>query len=301
MDLVSVRTFCRTVEEGNLTAAAKALHITKSVASRRIQALEDDLGVRLLTRSTRGVSPTDAGTKFYERALTILDDLEDARQSIKGASEDLEGHIRIAAPRSLSDKELQAPLIAFMEAYPGLTFEMQFSDERVDIIGGGYDLALRVAKHLDDTSLIARKLAPVRSCIVASPNYLANHGEPQTPADLKEHQCVFYANVTASEQWRFEKNGTKETVRVQGRLTTNSGVMQLAAAKQGLAIAALPYFFAHDALAAGDVVTLLEGWHQPDSHLYALYPERRLLPMKVRALVDFLSAWFDRQENRVSL
>ncbi len=292
MDLVGMRTFCRTVEEGNLTAAAKALHITKSVASRRIQTLEDDLGVRLLARTTRGVTPTDAGTQFYERALAILSDVEDAKQSVKSASDNLVGHLRITAPRSFSDIDLHEPLTAFMHENPGLTFELHLSDERVDVIGGGYDLALRVAQGLNDTSLIAKKLASIRPLVVASPGYLSEHGTPQKPDDLKDHNCVFYANVTAAEQWRFNGPEGAKAVRVGGTVTTNSGVMQLAIARAGLAIAALPEFFLRDALQNGDVVTILDEWDRPESGLYALYPERRLLPTKVRALIDFLANWF---------
>ncbi|MBO6504822.1 MAG: LysR family transcriptional regulator [Kordiimonadaceae bacterium] len=292
MDLVGMRTFCRTVEEGNLTAAAKALHITKSVASRRIQTLEDDLGVRLLARTTRGVTPTDAGTQFYERALTILSDVEDAKQSVKTASDNLVGHLRITAPRSFSDIDLHEPLTAFMRENPGLTFELHLSDERVDVIGGGYDLAIRVAQGLNDTSLIAKKLTNIRPLVVASPGYLEENGTPQKPEDLKDHNCVFYANVTAAEQWRFNGPDGAKAVRVGGTMTTNSGVMQLAIARAGLAIAALPEFFLRDALKNGDVVTILDEWDRPESGLYALYPERRLLPTKVRTLIDFLAAWF---------
>ncbi len=292
MDLVGMRTFCRTVEEGNLTAAAKALHITKSVASRRIQSLEDDLGVRLLSRTTRGVTPTDAGTQFYERALAILADVEDAKQSVKTASDNLVGHIRITAPRSFSDIDLHAPFTAFMAAHPGLTFELHLSDERVDVIGGGYDLALRVAQNLNDTSLIAKKLASVQSHVIASPAYLNDHGKPTSPDDLQNHNCVFYANVAASEQWRFVGPDGTKAVRIKGSSTTNSGLMQLEIAKAGLAIATLPDFFLRDALAAGDIVTILDDWKRPESALYALYAERRLLPTKVRALIDFLTDWF---------
>lgn len=292
MDLVGIRTFCRTVEEGNLTAAAKALHITKSVASRRIQSLEDDLGVRLLSRTTRGVTPTDAGTQFYERALAILADVEDAKQSVKTASDNLVGHIRITAPRSFSDIDLHAPFTAFMAAHPGLTFELHLSDERVDVIGGGYDLALRVAQNLNDTSLIAKKLAAVRSHVIASPAYLKEHGTPSSPDDLQNHNCVFYANVAASEQWRFVGPEGTKAVRIKGTSTTNSGLMQLEIAKAGLAVATLPDFFLKDALASGDIVTILDEWERPESGLYALYPERRLLPTKVRALIDFLADWF---------
>ena len=293
MDLVGIRTFCRAVETGNLTAAAKELHVTKSVASRRIQMLEDDLGVRLLARTTRGVAPTDAGTQFYERAISILTDVEDARQAVKCSSETLVGRLRITAPRSYADIDLHEPLVAFMAEHPGLSFELHLSDERVDVIGGGYDLALRIAKTLDDTSLIAKKLIPIRPRVVASPAYLEAHGTPKTPTDLKDHNCVFYANVAASEQWQFlGPDGSKKSVRVGGTATTNSGTMQLAIAKAGLAVATLPEFFLRDALDAGEVVPILTDWGQPESALYALYPERRLLPTKVRTLIDFLSDWF---------
>lgn len=292
MDLVNIRTFCRTVEEGNLTAAAKALHITKSVASRRIQALEDSLDVRLLTRTTRGVNPTDAGLLFYERGIKILADVDDACQSVKGGGDKLIGQMRITAPRSFSDLDFQEPLMAFAAQHPDLNFDLHLTDQRVDVIGGGYDLALRIASDLNDTSLIAKKLAAIRSLVVASPKYLHENGTPQSPEDLKNHNCVFYANVTASEQWRFAGPNGLQAVRVKGSLTTNSGIMQLAAAKSGLGIVALPVFFLRDALASGDVMPVLENWQRPESFLYALYPERRLLPVKVRTLLDFLAAWY---------
>lgn len=301
MDLVNIRTFCRTVEEGNLTAAAKALHITKSVASRRIQSLEDSLDIRLLTRTTRGVSPTDAGALFYERGIKILDDVDDACQSVKSAGDKLIGQMRITAPRSFSDLDFQEPLMAFAAAHPDLSFDLHLTDQRVDVIGGGYDLALRIAPELTDTSLIAKKLAAVRSLVVASPKYLHAYGTPQSPDDLKSHNCVFYANVSASEQWRFAGPNGLKAVRVKGSITTNSGIMQLAAATSGIAIATLPLFFLRDALKNGDVVPILESWQRPDSYLYALYPERRLLPVKVRALLDFLANWYGDPDRQARL
>lgn len=301
IDLVNIRTFCRTVEEGNLTAAAKALHITKSVVSRRIQTLEDSLDVRLLTRTTRGVSPTDAGTLFYERSLKILSDVDDARQAVKSGGDGLVGQLRITAPRSFSDRNLQEPLMAFAALHPELTFDLHLSDQRVDVIGGGYDLALRIASGLDDTSLIAKKLAAINTLVVASPAYLKNHGRPQTPDDLKNHNCVFYANIAASEQWRFIGPKGNKAVRVNGSLTTNSGGMQLAAVKAGIAIASLPRFFLHEALESGEVVPVLENWQRPESFLYGLYPERRLLPVKVRVLLDFLANWYAQPENQACL
>ncbi len=300
MDLQAIRTFCRAVETGNLTAAAKAMHITKSVASRRIQSLEDELGVRLLARTTKGVAATDEGSLFYERGQRILDDLEDAAQAVKCTEQALVGTLRITAPRSFADLFLGEPLMAFMTANPDLNFEMNLTDERVDILGGGYDLGIRIARELDDTSLVARKLADMTSHIVASPDYIARHGAPATPADLRDHSCVFYSNVEAAKQWRFGEGAEAEAVRVRGRLSCNSGQMQLEAALRGIGICTLPRFFVHGALADERLVALLEDHAMPKMTLYALYPEKRLLPRKVRALIEHLAAWCDSQNSTCS-
>jgi DNA-binding transcriptional LysR family regulator len=298
MDLTALRTFCRAVEEGNLTAAAKALHITKSVASRRIQNLEDELKTKLLVRSTRGVSATDAGTMLYERAVEILSDVEAAKQLVTCTASNLVGRLRITAPRSFTDLNLSQPLTAFMSENPNLTLELNLTDERMDIIGGGYDMGLRITPQLDDTSLIAKRLATIHHHVVAAPSYIKKHGTPKSPEDLKDHPCVFYANVEAAKQWRFVGARSTKSVRVNGPLTCNSGIMQLAPVTAGLAIATLPRFFLHEALARGEVVEILEDFQSPTSFLYALYPERRLLPLKVRKLIDFLAAWYAEDKNK---
>ena len=298
MDLAAITTFCRTIEAGNLTAAAKLMHITKSVASRRIQTLEEELGVRLLARTTRGVSPTDEGSLFYERAQKILDDLDDAQQSVKHASGNLVGTIRMTAPRSFADLHLHSAITAFMQEHPALKLELNLTDERVDIVGGGYDLALRIASKLDDSALIAKKIAPISNHIVASPNYIETHGTPKKPEDLKDHKCVFYANISANQQWRFSDGKKEKAIRVTGPLSSNSGVLQLEAVIKGLGIATLPNFFIHDALEDGRLVTILREYPRPESSLYALYPEKRYLPLKVSALIDFLNVWFADKERR---
>ncbi|TNE61464.1 MAG: LysR family transcriptional regulator [Alphaproteobacteria bacterium] len=297
MDLQAIKTFCRAIETGNLTAAARGLHITKSVASRRIQALEDELGARLLARNTKGVTATDAGAAFYERCLRILDDLEDARQSVKCASDNLVGTLRFTAPRSFTDKRLGRPLTEFMKRHPDLAMDMNLTDEKVDIIGGGYDLGLRITSQLDDTSLIARKVTSIHSHLIASPQYLAERGTPRAPEDLKGHSCILYSNLPSNNQWRFLMGGETVSVRVDGAISTNSGDMQLDAARAGLGIAALPRFYLHEAVQKGEVVTVLEDFSRADVHLYALYPEKRLLPLKVRAFVDFLVEWFQIPGN----
>jgi len=301
MDFVALKTFCRAVEEANLTAAAKALHITKSVASRRIQNLEDELQSKLLLRNTRGVSPTEVGSRLYERAINILADIEDTKQSVTSSASELVGTIRLTAPRSFADLNLKQPFTAFMAQHPNLSFDLNLTDERIDIVSGGYDLGLRITHHLDDTSLIAKKLAEVRSLVVASPEYIQKHGEPETPTDLKNHPCVFYANIEAAKQWTFVGPQTTKPVRVSGPLTSNSGIMQLAAVEAGLAIATLPRFFVHEALSKGDVIEILKAYPRPISHLYALYPDRRLLPLKVRKFIDFLVNWYADEQNNSSL
>ncbi|WP_286829456.1 MULTISPECIES: LysR family transcriptional regulator [Kordiimonas] len=297
MDFSAIRTFCRAVEAGNLTAAAKALHITKSVASRRIQSLEDGLGVKLLARNTKGVTPTDEGALFYERGIRILDDVEDAAQAVKHTSENLVGTLRLTAPRSFADIKLAKPLMQFAHQHKGLKLELNLTDERVDIIGGGFDLGLRIAPELNDTSLIARKICDIRHHVVASPAYLKAHGTPKKPEDLKDHNCVFYSNVEAAKQWRFGEGADARAVRVTGQVTSNSGQVQLAAAVEGVAIATLPDFFLEDAIRDGQVKLLFPDIPRPKSYLYALYPERRLLPLKVRLFIDFMADWFAGDEG----
>lgn len=301
MDLLALKTFRLAVEEGNLTAAAKGMHITKSVASRRIQSLEEEVNAKLLNRTTRGVSTTDAGALLYERAVTILAEVEDAKQSIACADDELVGTLRLTAPHSFGDIDLKKPITAFLGQYPGLSMHMNLTDERVDIIGGGYDVGIRITEKLEDSSLVAKRLAPIHALVVASPAYLAEHGTPQTPDDLKNHECVFYSNMEAARQWTFTGARSTRSVRVKGRISCNSGMMQLEPAKAGLAIAAVPRFFVTDEIASGELVEVLPDYPRPTLSLYALYPERRLLPLKVRRLIDFLADWYSNPENTTHL
>ncbi len=298
MDFVSLRTFCRAIEEGNLTAAAKAVHITKSVASRRIQMLEDELDTKLLVRTTKGVSATDAGALFYERAMRILAEIEDASQSVKCVGGSVVGTLRITAPRSLVDIILSKAFVEFMQTYPDLKLDLNLTDTRVDIVGNGYDVGLRVTNELSDTSLIAKKITAVNAYTVASPDYIEKYGSPEKPEDLKNHKCVLYSNMATASLWRYTKGDKPRTARVNGVLASNSGSMQLAAAKAGIAVAFLPQFYLNDALAEGRVVKILENFQHSASFLYALYPERRLLPLKVRVFIDFIAEWCTRPENK---
>ncbi len=296
MDITAIETFCRAAEAGNLTQAAKLLNITKSVASRRLQALEAELGVRLLARTTRGVTLTDEGSRFFERCQRILEDLEDAAQAARGTEGRLIGRLRLAAPRALTDLRLAKAFSDFAKHHPDLTMEMNLTDERVDLTGGGYDVGLRVALDLTEASLVARKIARVPYAVVASPDYLKSRGRPSDPTDLVHHTAIFYSNLSASKQWTFEMPDGPLSVRVTGQVITNSGIMQTEAACAGLGISILPRFFVSEAIAAGRLEEVLSDCPHRPSHLYALYPERRLLPQKVRAFIDYLADWFKGQD-----
>jgi len=291
MDLTAIRTFCRTVETGNLSRAADNMHITKSVASRRIQALEDDLGVRLLSRTTRGVTPTDEGLRFYEQAVRILDELAEARQNLAGEDGMLRGRLRMTAPRAFTDIILRRALGDFLADNPKLEMEIDLADSRVDIARAGYDLAVRIARQLDDTSLIAKKLCTINNDCVASPDYLAAAGIPVQPEDLSKHQCIYYSHLAASTQWQFQTQTGPKSVRVTGSFATNSGIMQREAALRGQGISVLPRFFIHDQVQSGELVRLMPSTPPVSSGLYVLYPERRFTPRRVRALIDHLGCW----------
>jgi len=285
MDIEALKTFCRAVELGNLTQAANSLHITKSVASRRLRALEEDLGVHLLSRTTRGVNPTEDGSRLYERGVRILEDLEDTVQSMRQTGTTLRGRLRMTAPRAFADIVLADMLTDFAAQHPELELDCNLSDERVDILGGGYDVALRIATTLDDTSLIAKKLAPVNNLLVAAPSYIEQHGRPELPDDLGNHQAIYYSHLNAAQQWVFNCAGRYQSVRIKGGLSTNSGIVQRAWAVGGHGIVILPRFFIYEQLADGSLVELMADSPPKQSHLYALYPERRHRPMKTRAMI----------------
>ena len=168
-------------------------------------------------------------------------------------------------------------------------------------MGGGYDVGLRITTNLEDTSLIAKKLTHINSMMVTSAEYLEKHGTPATVEDLKNHNFALYSNMPASRQWKFISGDQAAQARINGSLASNSGIMQLDAAKAGLAIAALPLFFIRDSVEKGELIEVLPDWELPQSTLYALYPDRRLLPMKVRAFIDFMADWFTKPEHSAHL
>lgn len=292
--LEDLRLFTLVAEGRSFTKAADKLGLSKSAASRRIGELETRLGARLFNRTTRHISLTQVGEGFYARVTQALDALEEAERSVASQHAAPRGVLKLAAPMSFGIVHLSGAIADFMGLYPEVTVDMDLSDRFVDLVEEGYDLAVRIGR-LKDSSLVARRLCPVRAVICASPDYLNRRGTPQTPADIADHDCLIYTNVQNPDQWTFRTApGSEETqnVRLKGRLRANNGDALREAAMHGQGLVLLPTFIVGDALAAKRLVPVLDTWLPPPSAANALYPANRHLSPKVRAFVDFLAGRF---------
>ena len=286
-DLVDVLAFVRVADTGSFARAAERMGLSKPVLSRRVARLEEHLGARLLTRTARGAQPTDIGQSYYARASAILADLEAAQEVVAEAVTQIAGPIRLSAPLSFGIAYLAPALADFARLHPEVELDIEFEDRNVDLVGGGYDLAVRIG-NLADSSLIARRIAPVRKHVIASPAYLDAKGRPERPSDLAGHETLLYGN----EQWRFRVGARWETVRVAARMRTNNGEMLRAAAVAGLGICLLPSFIAAPAIEDGGVEVILRDFAIEEGALHAVMPPGRATTARVRALVDFLVARF---------
>jgi DNA-binding transcriptional LysR family regulator len=286
-DLLDVLAFVRVVETGSFARAAERMGLSKPVLSRRVARLEERLGARLLTRTARGAQPTQVGQAYYERAAAILADLEAAQEVVAEAVTQVAGPIRLSAPLSFGTAHLAPALAEFAGLHPAVELDIELEDRNVDLVGGGYDLAVRIGR-LADSALVARRIAPVRKHAIASPAYLEAHRRPERPADLAGHQALVYGN----EQWRFRVGARWEMVRVRPRLRTNNGEMLLAAAQAGLGICLLPRFIAAPAIGDGSVEVILPDFPLEEGALHAVMPPGRAVTARVRALVDFLVGRF---------
>jgi DNA-binding transcriptional LysR family regulator len=290
--LEDMQIFISTVDAQSFTAAADKLGLSKQFISRRIMALEDRLGARLLIRTTRRLSVTDTGRAYYERALKIIDEVNDTEQMVSSESASPRGTLRISAPMSFGTLHLGPAIARFMAQCPDIRIELDLSDRFVDIVGEGYDMALRIGA-LADSSLIARQIAPVQIVACASPAYLKRRGKPKSPADLKGHDCLLYGHGRNVE-WVFAEKGKPLHVPVKGRLRANNGELACAAAIEGLGIVLLPTFIVGGALRSKQLVTILDDYAPPPLTIYAVYPQHRQTSLAIKAFVDFLRHAFGK-------
>ena len=283
--------FAAVVEAESFTGAARTLKYSKAAISTHIQKLEDRLNTRLLNRTTRRISMTDEGRVFYEHCRRILDEAREAIDALDNSNTEPRGVLRINSPMSFGTMHLGSAVAEFMEAYPDVSVDMVLNDRQVDLIEDGFDLAIRIGR-LPDASLIARRLAPCRRILVASPDYWDRKGRPSHPSDLKDHDALIYDYLDDPNTWTFKDGDTDVSVSVQGRLRANNGEVLLDAALRGLGIYLSPTFFCFDALRANKLEIALRDFGEDPLSVYAVYPHRRHLSPRVRAFVDFLAERF---------
>ena len=292
MDLLAgMAVFARVVDSGGISAAARDLRLSKSAVSKQLAALEDRLGARLLHRTTRRMSLTEAGTGFLEHCRRVVAEAEAAENAVGALQAEPRGVLRVNAPMTFGTMHLAVAIPDFMAQFPQVAVDLSLNDRMVDLVEEGFDVAVRIAR-LADSSLVARKLAPARRVMVAAPSYLDRRGRPRILADLTEHDVLSYSYVSASEEWRFVGPSGEESVRVEGHLRANNGEILLAACLAGTGIAALPTFISGPCLRAGSLVRVLPDYESAAFGIHAVWPANRHLSAKVRSFVDFLAQRF---------
>ncbi|GES45963.1 LysR family transcriptional regulator [Rhizobium dioscoreae] len=285
--LQAMTAFVRVVETGSFSAAARQIGVGQPAISKTIAQLEDRLQVRLLIRSTHGLTPTDAGLRFFERARNAIQEADEAELDAKGAGAGLSGRLRICAATTFARIMVLPHLSQFMESHPELEVDIILDDRVIDLVSEGVDVALRMGE-LADSSAVARKLATGRRSVIATPIYLERHGVPVVPADLSAHQAVVYTQL--GNAWTFSREGTQASVTVSGRarFSAAEGIRTAVLSHMGLAVAS-DWMFAPE-LADGTVQRILEDWELPPIDLWAVFPTGRLASAKARAFADFVGA-----------
>ncbi|ADP18549.1 HTH-type transcriptional activator TtdR [Achromobacter xylosoxidans A8] len=280
------------VRAGGMSAAARELGVTPAAVSKRLAQIEARLGVRLVNRSTRRLSLTAEGEVYLENARRILGEIEDLDQLIASRQDSPRGLLKVNAPLGFGRSYIAPAIAEFAQAYPEVSLQLQLTDSPADFVQDAFDVAVRFG-DLPDTRLIARKIAPNRRLVCASPGYLKTHGVPVTPHDLARHQCiVLRQNEAAYGLWRFTKGRRSETVKVRGNLSSNDGEVTLTWGLAGLGILQRAEWDLARYLRSGRLVQVLEDYALPQADIYAVFPERHHLSAKVRVFVDFLVAYF---------
>jgi DNA-binding transcriptional LysR family regulator len=294
--LSAMEMFAKVVAEKSFSGAARQLGVSKSVVSKAVAELEDRLGAQLLNRTTRQMSLTEVGGAYYERCVTILENVDEVEQLVSAQAHAPKGLLRMTAPVTFSIAHLGGPVSQFLADHPDVTLELALNDRVVDIVEEGFDLAIRISRRLRDSNLIAVRLCSSRSVCTASPAYLEQHGAPQHPRDLLQHQCLRYSNLGPAQEWTFvdPKNQQPIQVAVSGRIIANNGEVLREAAVGGEGITYGPSFLPSADIKAGRLVPILQDYMAPPFGIYAVYPPNRHISAKVRRLVDHLkTVWGD--------
>lgn len=291
MDIEELRTFVEVADAGGVTPAARRLGISKSIVSRRLARLESDLGIQLLARTTRGAALTEAGTTFRDYAARVCAEIDVAKETILPAG-DLRGRLRVAAPLSFGPTHLAVVLAEMAQRHPHLHIHTCYSDRFVDIIAEGYDCAIRLG-HLQDSNLIARRVGPIYGSLVATPEYIARHGKPESLDELLNHEAL----MQGTETWQFLDGDRTVTIRPQGRFKADNGTALVAAALAGLGIAYLPEGLVAGHLASGDLMPVMTRHPIRPAGIFVVRPPGQQPARKVRVLTEMLIECFGKDNG----
>lgn len=291
--LSTMKVYCEIIEAGQFNIAAKKLNLSKGSVSKQLARLETHLGSRLLNRTTRRLTPTEVGLLFYKQSKYILELVDEAEKTATSLSSEPRGILNITAPTSFGSRYLGSLLAAYQAQYPRVKVKLSLNDKQQDIVEHGYDLAIRIAT-LEDSSLIARRITTLNMVICASPAYLEKHGEPEIPADLKNHQCLLYSYSDTEKYWLLENlKGEEKNIQVSGPLHANNGDVLCDGMINGMGIALLPYFIIEQAVKEGSATIILPEWKSKPPELSLVYPSRIFLSAKVRCFIDMAVKHFE--------
>ena len=296
--LDAMQTFVHIAQAGSFTAVADQLQVARSVVTRQIAALEKHLASKLITRSTRSLTLTAAGSAYLEKCRVILNMVDAAESSLTEENTVPRGRIRLALPLSFGLQRLMPALLDFANAQPHVELLLNFSDQRSNLIEEGIDLAIRITADLQPGDIL-RQLGACRLLTVAAPAYLARHGEPKHPGQLQHHECLVYSMASNTATWPYREREQVVQFTVRGRLTANNGLALMQAAAQGMGIALQPDFLAAPFLARQEVVEILQGFAPPPLGIYAVLPSNRYIPHRVAVLMDYLAGVL-KYEDKVS-
>jgi DNA-binding transcriptional LysR family regulator len=276
--------FVYVAENESFTQAAIKMAISTAQVSRQISALEKRLNVKLFYRTTRKVSLTEEGRVFYQHCRGVLDGLEAGERAITNLQSKPQGKVKLSAPVTYGEQQILPLVNNFMQQYSDVEVTAFLSNQQVDLVEGGYDLAIRLGK-LNDSSMMAKKLGKRTNYVCASPAYLDKHGVPHSLSELNSHSCL----LGTLDYWHFRESGKEKNIRVTGKLRYNSGFGLVDAALKGLGIVQLPDYYVQEHLQSGELITLLDNYREPDEGIWAIYPHNRHLSPKIRLLVDYLA------------
>lgn len=290
----AIQIFIKVVELEGFTAAAKSLAISTAAVSKNISNLETQLGIQLLTRTTRRMNPTETGLEYYKHCVNILEDLKIADQNAMAASEFPRGRLRVNAPMSFGIRHLAPVVSQFLERYPHIEIDLELDDKVVNLFDGKFDVGIRIGKTLQDSSMIARQLSPIERCLCGSPGYFDKFGTPESPKDLSSHQCLVYSLSSSPGVWDFDGPDGEQQFAVDGRYRVNNSLALRESLIAGLGITLTPTFMIDHDLREGRLTQVMKDWAPQPLGLFVIYSQVRLVPPKVRLFVDFLASKFER-------